>query len=62
MTYKIVKKLSTKEEKFTTTKQIVEISCESCGYDRGILTHSSYASAGCVTCNNPDCENTIDRV
>jgi hypothetical protein len=62
MTYKPVKYLSTKDKKFTTTKQIVEIRCELCGYDRGILTHSSYASAGLVKCNNPECNHRIDEI
>jgi hypothetical protein len=62
MTYKTIQKLSTREEKFTTAKEIVEISCDCCGYDRGILTYSDYASVGIVTCNNPDCDNTIEHI
>jgi hypothetical protein len=62
MTYKTIQSLSTRDEKFTTTKEIVEISCDSCDYDRGILTFSSYASAGIVTCNNPDCSETIEEI
>jgi hypothetical protein len=33
-----------------------------CGYDRGILTHSSYASAGLVKCNNPQCKYQVDTL
>ena len=60
MTYETIQSLSTKNDKFTTMKQIVEISCNSCGYDRGILTFSDYASTGLVKCNNPNCEEQIN--
>jgi hypothetical protein len=62
MTYKTIQKLSTREEKFTTTKQIVEKECPKCGYDRAILVHSSFASAGTITCNNPNCTNIIEEI
>jgi len=61
MTYKTIQNLRPKE-KFTTTKKIVEIDCDMCGYDRGLLTRSSYASAGLVKCNNPHCEYQIDTL
>jgi len=55
MEYTTIKQLSD-SNKFTTTKQIVEINCEYCNYDRGILTFSTYSSSGSVKCNNPNCE------
>jgi hypothetical protein len=61
MTYKTIKGLET-TEKYITTKEIVEISCESCGYDRGILRYSSYASTGSVFCNNPNCKHLIEEL
>lgn len=61
MTYKTIKTLKP-EEKATTTKEIVEISCEKCGYDRGILHYSSYASIGSVHCNNPNCKHFIEEI
>lgn len=61
MTYKTIKGLKT-TEKFETTKEIVEISCERCDYDRGILRFSSYASVGSVHCNNPNCEHLIEQI
>jgi len=61
MTYKTIQNLKPKE-KFATTKKIVEIDCEMCGYDRGILTQSSYASVGLVKCNNPQCEYQVDTL
>jgi len=61
MGYKTIQSLTTKQEKFTTAKEIVEISCDSCGYDRGLYTYSSYASVGTIKCNNPKCNETIDN-
>lgn len=61
MSYKTIKGLKPKE-KFTTTKKIVEISCDSCDYDRGLLTFSTYASAGIVTCNNPNCKHLVEEI
>ena len=62
MTFKTIKSLSTRNDKFTTTKEIVEISCDSCEYNRGLLNYSSYASTGLVSCNNPECSNQIDTL
>ena len=56
MTFKTIKSLSTRK------KEIVEISCDSCGYDRGLLNYSSYVSDELVTCNNPECGNQIDTL
>jgi len=53
--YNTIKSIG-KNKKSTTSRKIVEINCEFCGYDRGILTYSSYASRGSVVCNNPYCE------
>ena len=61
MSYKVIQNLSTECNQWLTTSQIVEISCDNCDYDRGILSFSDIASAGMVTCNNPECESTIEE-
>lgn len=36
------------------------VNCPKCGWDRCLISYSSLASAGMVTCKNPDCSFSVE--
>lgn len=41
-------------------KPLPDAMCPRCGYDRCHVTHSSIASAGLATCQNPSCDYHVE--